>query len=304
MSNELLLIKKSAPLSGTLSLVGAKNAVLTIIASLILTDGKSVLKNVPVSSDVYQMIKLLETLGAETDFNKEQKILTVDTSSINKFEVSPEIMNKMRASVLVMGPLLARFQKAKIALPGGCLIGARPIDFHLNGFRKMGAIIEQDGEFLGATLNSTNLETDRLIDRRVVFQYPSVGATENIMMCASLIPGITTIINAAYEPEVIDLAEALKKMGAKIEYGAGLTMRITGVERLNPIEHSIVPDRLEGGSLLLAAAITGGKIHITNGRPDHMDLFLEKLEEMGHHIDRSDGVFLRFRDLAPPAALI
>jgi len=287
MTSEYLLIKKSPPLKGTVSLTGAKNAVLTIMASLLLTNGKSTLTNVPDSTDVRQMIRLLTDLGATTSFFPEKNLLEIDTLTVNKFQVAPEIMNKMRASILVMGPLLARFHKAKVAMPGGCLIGIRPIDFHLNGFVRMGVTINQDGHFLDAAFDNSVPQ-----ERRIIFEYPSVGATENIMMCATLIPGTTTIINAAFEPEVFDLIAVLKKMGATIECGPGLVIQVTGVSSLQPIKHSIIPDRLEAGSLLLAAAITGGTVHITNGRPDTMDIFLEKLSQMGHTIKKNDGITL------------
>ncbi|MCK4517166.1 UDP-N-acetylglucosamine 1-carboxyvinyltransferase [Candidatus Babeliales bacterium] len=286
MSNAHLLIKKSQPLNGQISLAGAKNAVLAIMASLLLTSGKSVLRNVPNSADVIQMIKLLTNLGAHVLFDPEEKHLEVDTSRVNNFQVSSETMNKMRASILVMGPLLARFGKAEVATPGGCLIGSRPIDYHLTGLKKLGVTINENN-FLHATLKNQHKT-----DRRVAFEYPSVGATENIMMCATLLQGTTTIINAALEPEVLDLATVLRKMGANIEFEPGMFITITGVNRLNPIDHKIIPDRLEAGSLLLATAITGGTITLTNARPNHMDIFLQKLEEMGHTIKRENGITL------------
>jgi UDP-N-acetylglucosamine 1-carboxyvinyltransferase len=279
--NSYILVKKSPPLKGVSEISGAKNAVLVIMAALILTDGISLLENVPSSADVLQMIKLLEDLGALVTFDVNKKILKVDTSQINKFEVKQEIMSKMRASILVMGPLLARFGKAKVALPGGCLIGARHIDFHLKGFKKMGAIIEENGPYIYASLKSyQELPTTT----HIVFEYPSVGATENLMMFATLCKGETVIINAALEPEVFDLIEVLTKMGAKIEYLKGATLRIRGVSKLKPVSHTIIPDRLEAGALLLAAAITGGEISLPQARADHMDLFLEKLKEMGHTV--------------------
>lgn len=281
MSNGYILIKKSPPLSGTVELVGAKNAVLVIIASLILTNGVSVLENVPNSADVLQMITLLEDLGAVITFDQEKNILTVDTQNISKFEVKPEIMNKMRASILVAGPLLARFGRAKVAFPGGCLLGARPIDYHLSGFKKMGTIIETHDYFINLTLKPYQELQDLT---RLVLEYPSVGATENLMMLAALKKGVTEIVNAAIEPEVLDLIDILTKMGAKIDCSQGQVIRIVGVSKLNAVNHSIVPDRLEAGAILLAAAITGGSISLPQARADHMDLFLEKLSEMGHHI--------------------
>ena len=277
MSTSYIAIEQSSGLQGTLELVGAKNAVLVIIASLLLTKGKSRLTNVPASDDVLQMIKLMQSLGAEVFFYPQEHLLEVDTSTVTKFQVSADIMKKMRASILVMGPLLARFGKADIALPGGCVIGTRPIDYHLKNFKKMGAIIEECGDFLTA-------RADLLHAQRIVLEYPSVGATENIMMAAALTPGITSIINAALEPEVFDLIAILKKMGAKISVEAPATIHIEGVASLQAVEHAIIPDRLEAGALLLAAAITGGSISLPQAHAYSMDVFLMKLEEMGHEV--------------------
>jgi UDP-N-acetylglucosamine 1-carboxyvinyltransferase len=276
-----ILVQKSAPLIGTIEVNGAKNAVLVIITSLILTDGISTLKNVPNNADVRLMIKLLEDLGALVSFDVEEKKLTVDTSGLRKFEVKADIMNKMRASILVMGPLLARFGKAKVAMPGGDLIGLRPINYHLEGFKKMGIIVENNEPFVSASLKSYQ---DQPANTRIVLEYPSVGATENLMMFATLCKGETVIINAALEPEVIDLIDILKKMGAHIDILPSATLVIKGVQRLNPVTHAIIPDRLEAGALIMAATITGGEITIPNARPDHLDIFLEKLKEMGHQV--------------------
>lgn len=290
MPKEYLRIRQSPQLKGTINLLGAKNAVLPIMASLLLTSGKSTLNNVPNSEDVQQMIKLLTNLGAETHFDTEQHKLEIDTSRVNQWNVDPENMNKMRASILVMGPLLARFQKAQVALPGGCLIGARSIDLHLKGFNQLGVTITHKEHSLSAVQHhAAHIPTER----RIVLEYPSVGATENIIMCATLTSGTTTLINASLEPEVLDLIKALQKMGAKILYGAGLTLHVTGTNSLKPITHTIMPDRLEAGSLLLATAITGGEISIPNGQSEHMDVFLEKLEEMGHAIETKQGITLK-----------
>jgi len=278
MNHGYISILKNRPISGTAQLVGAKNAVLVIIASLILTKGKSVLHNVPQNADVLQMMRLLEELGADVSFDIEKKQLTVDTSDLNRYAIQPEMMNKMRASILVMGPLLARFGKANIAAPGGCVLGARPINYHLVGFKKLGVTVEEQGLFLLARVDQKTTRT------RIVFEYPSVGATENIMMFAALGHGELVIVNAAIEPEVLDLIDVLKKMGAKIDVLPGATIHIQGVQSLHPVVHSIIPDRLEAGALLLATAITGGTITLTNARPDHMDIFLEKLREMGHDV--------------------
>ena len=282
MSNGYLVLNKSTALHGSVELTGAKNAVLVILASMLLTDGVSILTSVPNYSDVSQMISLLRDLGAIISFDPSSGKLEIDTRGVNKFEVKPEIMDKMRASILVMGPLLARFGRAKVALPGGCLIGKRPIDYHLAGFKKLGATIEENGMFLDASLKPHN---ERSGYSRFVLEYPSVGATENIMMFAALGEGETVIVNAALEPEVLDLIDVLRKMGAKIDCSAGQVISIKAVERLIPVKHSIIPDRLEAGALLLAACITGGEIALPNARADHMDLFLEKLREMGHTVE-------------------
>jgi len=282
MIQEFISIEQSGPLQGAVELTGAKNAVLVIIASLILTHGKSRLTNVPRSDDVLQMIALLESLGATATFHETIHVLEVDTSHINSWKVSPDIMKKMRASILVMGPLLARFGHADIALPGGCVIGTRPIDYHLKNFEKMGVEIQQQSHFL--TTSAPQLRA-----ARIILEYPSVGATENIMMAATLTQGTTQIINAALEPEVLDLVDILQAMGAKITIQAPATIVIEGVTQLHPVQHQIIPDRLEAGALLLAAAITGGSIKLPTARADHMDVFLLKLQEMGHTIVRGDN---------------
>lgn len=273
-----LIVHQSSVLAGDVELVGAKNAVLVIMASLLLTEGTSVLYNVPCSYDVLQMITLLEDLGAIVVFDRKHNRLEVNTATINGFHVRPEIMKKMRASVLVAGPLLARFGRADIALPGGCVIGSRPIDLHLKNFAKMGVEAVEEKEFLSVRANG------QLQSRRLVLDYPSVGATENIMMLAALTPGQTTIVNAAVEPEVLDLVSVLHAMGARITVQAPATLLIDGVQTLKPITHSVVPDRLEAGALLLAAAMTGGSVGIPDAQIDHLDVFLLKLEEMGHRI--------------------
>ncbi len=297
MSEWYLQVAQSRPLNGEATLGGAKNAVLVIMASLLLTNGKSRLKRVPASSDVLHMIALLESLGATVWFDRENHILELDTSSVNKWRVSPEIMQKMRASILVMGPLLARFAKADIALPGGCIIGARPIDYHLKNFSKMGVVIEEQGSYLRVHANP-------LLARELVLDYPSVGATENLLMAAVCAEGITTIINAALEPEVLDLIAVLQKMGAKITINAPATLEITGVTQLHVIDHEIVVDRLQAGALLLAAAITGGSVTLPDARADHLDVFLLKLGEMGHIISVGpDKRGIRFTATQTPQAV-
>ena len=279
LTNGYILVEQSLNLSGSVGLVGAKNAALPIMASLILTSGKSVLHSVPNSADINEMIELLIDLGAKISFDQENNILEFDGSSIYKAEVKHEVMDKMRASILVMGPLLSRFKKARVAFPGGCLIGARPIDFHLKGFESLGVKITYDNNYIYASA-----QYDLYENRKIVLEYPSVGATENLVMFATLQHGITKIINVALEPEVLDFIEVLKKMGADITFDFPATIIVTGVKKLNSINHTVIPDRLEAGALLLSAAITGGQIELPAARPDHMDLFLEKLKQMGHEI--------------------
>ncbi len=275
-------VEKSQPLRGTVELAGAKNAALVAIAALLLTRGVSQLGSIPASSDVEQMMMLLEHLGARVFFDRTAGVLTVDTSNLVQAQIPAAIMSRMRASILVMGPLLSRFSSVTMAKPGGCLIGSRPIDFHLKGFKKMGIAIFEDGEKITATMTP---EATRETERRVVLEYPSVGATENLMMLALSLPGTTSIINASLEPEVLDHISLLRKMGANIEYVVPQTLVIVGGIALNPVNHhDIIPDRLEAGAILLAAAITKGSVTITNGRPYDMDVFLEKLREMGHSI--------------------
>lgn len=289
MDNAYFEIEQTLNLQGTTHLVGAKNAVLVIMASLILTNGKSVLKNVPVSVDVMHMIELLEQLGATVIFDKLNHELTIDTFALNGWQVHAEIMRKMRASILVMGPLLARFGRADIAIPGGCSIGARPIDYHIKNFEKMGVSINQEACYLKAEVGELKAKT-------IVLEYPSVGATENCMMAATFARGKTRIVNAALEPEVLDLIAVLQKMGAHIAIFAPATIEIEGVEVLMPVEHTIIPDRLEAGTLLLAAAVTGGSIFIPNINAGMLDVFLLKLEEMGHVIiigDDGNGITLQ-----------
>jgi len=288
MQQEYILVKKSAPLSGEVLLSGAKNAVLPIMASLLLTSGVSVLKNVPRLTDVEFMVTLLQELGAHVVCDYSNGILIIDTTQVDRWTVSESLMKKMRASIVVLGPLLARFKSADLAMPGGDAIGARPIDYHLKNFQKMGAVITQTADLI-------SLKADHLIAQRFVLDYPSVGATQNILMATVLIPGTSHIVNAALEPEIIDLIAVLKKMGAQIEIESPATLKIIGVNALQPVEYTVMNDRLEAGALLIAAAITGGEITIPNASCDNMELFLMKLEEMGHQITclKDGGVHLK-----------
>ncbi len=274
---ELIVVRKSKPLSGCVMLHGAKNATLVMMAALITARGVSRLHNVPNIADVHIMIRVLAALGVTAVYDAPAKVLTVDATEVISQTVPASLMQQMRASILVMGSLLARVGYASVGLPGGDAIGKRPIDFHLKAFRKMGATVIEHGDMVTA-------EVAVLKPCRIALEYPSVGATENIVLAALGTPGRTTIINAAIEPEITDLIALLRTMGAQITIEVPATIHIDGGIPLQPTEYTVMPDRLEAGSLLLAAAITGGSLQLPNARPDTMDLFLAKLEEMGHMI--------------------
>lgn len=295
-----LIVQQSSGLSGQVSLAGAKNAVLVSLASLLLAEGISVLHNVPASQDVHTMLALLKHLGVQTHFDEVAKIVTVDTRGINRVDVCPDLVKQMRASVLVMGPLLARFGAADVAVPGGCSIGSRPIEYHLSLFAQMGVKIMHENEWVCARVSSvTGLQA-----RRLVLEYPSVGATENILMAATVTPGITTIVNAALEPEVLDLVALLKKMGAHIAVVAPAMLVITGIAALHPVEHTVIVDRLEAGTLLCAVAATGGHLVLPDARAYDLDIFLEKLRAMGHSVTvGTDGVGVELIATANPRAV-
>lgn len=277
VSSEYILVKKSEPLVGQVSLSGAKNSVLAVMASLLLTRGHSILRNVPDIEDVRQMILVLESLGARVSFDAEKNILEVDTKFLENNPLAQDSIKKFRASLLVFGPLLAQFKSVKIAMPGGDAIGARPIDYHIKNFSKMGAQVYQDREFLYGS-------AQELRAGRFVLDYPSVGATENLMMALVLVSGESWIVNAALEPEVLDVVEILQKMGALITVVSPAMIKIIGVEKLNSVDHTIIFDRLEAASILIAGAITQGDLFIPDADVFHLELFLMKLEEMGHQI--------------------
>ncbi|AIF44657.1 UDP-N-acetylglucosamine 1-carboxyvinyltransferase [Virgibacillus sp. SK37] len=270
---EKIIVRGGHQLKGTVKVEGAKNAVLPVIAaSLIASEGKSVIKDVPELADVYTINQVLSNMNADVHF--ENNTVTVDASNQLTTEAPFEYVRKMRASVLVLGPLLARYGHANVAMPGGCAIGSRPIDLHLKGFEAMGAEVHVGNGFVEAHVKG------RLQGAKIYLDMPSVGATENIMMAAALAEGKTVLENCAKEPEIVDLANYLNKMGAKI-VGAGTeTIRIEGVEKLYGVEHSIIPDRVEAGTFMVAAAITGGNILIENAESEHLRSVISKLEEM------------------------
>lgn len=269
-----IIVRGGKRLNGTVKVEGAKNAVLPVIAATLLaSDGKSVIKSVPTLSDVYTINEVLRFLNAEVEFKNNEVV--VDASKELSVEAPFEYVSKMRASVLVMGSLLARNGRARVALPGGCAIGSRPIDQHLKGFEAMGAKVQVGNGFIEASVE------DRLQGAKIYLDFPSVGATENIMMAATLAKGTTVIENVAKEPEIVDLANFLNKMGAKVR-GAGTgTLRIEGVDVLFGAEHTIIPDRIEAGTFLVAAAITGGNVLVQGAVPEHLSSLIAKMEEMG-----------------------
>lgn len=270
-----IIVKKSEPLRGTVKIDGAKNAVLPIIAATLLAEGKSVLKGVPNLRDVHVISDLLSHLGAEVTY--EGTTLTVDASNITTCEAPYELVRKMRASFLVMGPLLARFNHTKISMPGGCAIGTRPIDLHLKGFKSLGAEVEIDHGFVEA-------KTEKLTGNKLYLDFPSVGATENIMMAAALAEGTTIIENAAEEPEIVDLANFLNEMGANVKGAGTNTIKIKGVESLKGAEHTVIPDRIEAATYMVAAAMTKGDITVENVLMEHLKPIIAKLRETGCEI--------------------
>ena len=293
---EIIVVEKSGPLSGEVILHGAKNATLVMMAALLLPRGVSRLHNVPNIADVHIMIKVLGVLGVTAVYEPETRTLTIDATQVTAHMVPAALMQQMRASILVMGSLLARVGSASLGLPGGDAIGKRPIDFHLKAFRKMGAVVHEQGDMVTA-------EAFALKPARIALEYPSVGATENIILAALGAQGRTTIINAALEPEVTDLIALLRAMGAAITVEVPATIHIDGGLPLHPVEYTVMPDRLEAGSLLLAAAITGGSLSLPNARPETMDLFLAKLEEMGHIIVGCNKTGIRFTATPQPTAV-
>ena len=286
------LVQKSNPLNGEVIISGSKNAILPIMAAAILTKGKCELFEVPALRDVDVMAKLLRSVGSTVVEDYENSRLEIITEEILAEEAPYELVKKMRASILIMGALLARTGKARIALPGGCAIGARPIDLHLKGFQALGATIKEGHGYVEA-------RAEKLVGANIYLDFPSVGATENIIMAASLAQGITILENVAEEPEIVDLANFLNKMGAKIK-GAGTdTIKIEGVKELYGTKHSVIPDRIETGTFMLAAAITRGTVLIKNAMPDHVKPIIAKLRECGVVVEYNDESILIKADIKP-----
>ncbi len=283
---EKIVVRGGRKLAGTVKVEGAKNAVLkTLVATLLASEGQSVLQNVPRLADVYTINNVLRNLKAEVEFDAEANTVTVNAEPNLKDEAPLEYVRKMRASILVMGPLLARLGRARVAMPGGCAIGSRPIDLHLKGFEAMGAKTIIGNGFVEAHVDG------RLKGAKIYLDFPSVGATENIMMAATLAEGTTIIENVAKEPEIVDLANFLNAMGAKVRGAGTETIRIEGVEKLHGATHYVIPDRIEAGTFMIAAAITEGDVEVIGAEREHLRPLISKMEEMGVKItDTEEGL--------------
>ncbi|KRL04170.1 UDP-N-acetylglucosamine 1-carboxyvinyltransferase [Liquorilactobacillus oeni] len=293
---EKLIVHGGNRLEGTVQIEGAKNAVLPILAASLLADeGTFHLDNVPVLSDVYMMNNVLRFLNVKVNMNEEKKTVDLDASDQLSYEAPFKYVSKMRASIVVFGPLLARLKHAKVAMPGGCAIGSRPIDLHLKGLEAMGAHVEQHDGFIEAT-------TKGLVGTDIYLDFPSVGATENIMMAATLAKGTTIIENVAREPEIVDLANVLNKMGAKVSGVGTERIKVIGVSELHGVEHTIVQDRIEAGTFMVAAAATRGNVLIKNAIAEHNRPLISKLEEMGVSVtEEQDGIRVIGTDNLKPA---
>jgi UDP-N-acetylglucosamine 1-carboxyvinyltransferase len=276
-----LIIQGGSQLNGDVTISGAKNAALPILCASLLAETPLKLSSVAALKDIDTTIKLLGMMGVNVERAEDQ--VSLDASEVTSFEATYEMVKTMRASILVLGPLLARFGSARVSLPGGCAIGSRPVDLHIKGLKAMGAAIHITHGYIQAS--TLHLPNRRLQGARYYMDLVTVTGTENLMMAASLAEGTTVLENAAKEPEVVDLAECLNKMGAKIS-GAGTdVITIEGVEKLNGAEHNIVCDRIEAGTYMVAAAMTGGKVTLHNVRPDLLDAVVDKLREAGAGVE-------------------
>jgi len=272
-----LKITGGRPLEGTVRISGAKNSALPAMAASLLTQGEITLENIPLVNDIYTTRRLLRELGSTVEFDGDHAV-RLRAEKILSHEAPYDLVKTMRASVLVLGPLLARTGQARVSLPGGCAIGARPINLHIKGLEKLGATVKTEHGYVEAT-------AERLIGAEILFDKISVTGTENLMMAAALAEGETILQNAACEPEVVDLAQMLTDMGAKIQGAGGPTIRIQGVSELHGTTHRVIPDRIEAGTFLVAGAITGGALDIVDVNPRHQASIIEKLREAGVHIE-------------------
>ncbi len=286
---EKIVIHGGRPLQGTVQVSGAKNAALPLLFATLLAPGTHRLSNVPGLRDIDTTEKLLTILGGRVE--RDGDIFTVNSDDIRSDEAPYDLVRTMRASFLVLGPLLARVGHARVSLPGGCAIGARPIDLHLKGLEALGAKISLDHGYVEA-------RADRLRGARICFDFPTVGGTENLMMAAVLAEGVTVLENAAREPEIIDLADALISMGAKISGAGTANVTIEGVDSLQPLHYRVMPDRIEAGTYMVAAAMTGGDIRIKDARLLHMEAFVGKLREAGVEIVEEED-YIRVRCSGP-----
>ena len=284
---EKLLVETSPRLTGSVRVSGAKNASLPILAASLLGTEDIILEDVPNLKDVEVMCEVLRALGSKVEKYDDGTIL-INSKDVNNYETSYDLMNKMRASFLVMGPLLTRLGKAKNSLPGGCAIGTRPIDLHLKGFRALGANVEELAGDISSMESYIMVSTDRLQGGRIYLDFPSVGATENIMMAAVMAEGETVIENAAMEPEIVDLSNFLRKLGGNIKGAGTSTITIKGVDKLGGARHQIIPDRIEAGTFMVAAAITNGDIVVENVIPNHLKPITAKLTEAGCEVIIND----------------
>jgi len=279
---EKFLVEKSGPLFGEVVIDGAKNAILPILAATILSEGKCVIKNVPFLKDVEIMLMLLDKLGAETEFIVSEKKIVVDCKNISNIALPYELVKKIRASFLIAGPLLSRFGRVKIQLPGGCRIGVRPIDLHLKGFSLMGSDIKQEH-------GAVEITSGNLRGGNIYLDFPSVGATENIIMAAVLADGETNISNCSVEPEIGDLINFLNKMGARIEGGGSDNVKVIGVSSLSGTSYKVIPDRIEAGTYMVGAALTNGNVLIKNVVCDHLRPVIAKLRDMNVDVEEMDS---------------
>jgi UDP-N-acetylglucosamine 1-carboxyvinyltransferase len=282
-SLDKLIIEGGFPLNGEITISGAKNAALPILCASLLAETPLTLTSLPALKDVATTLKLLDTMGIKVV--QDGATVTLDASDVASFEATYEMVKTMRASILVLGPLLARFGTARVSLPGGCAIGSRPVDLHIKGLQAMGAAIHITHGYIQAS--TLHLPNRRLQGAKYYMDLVTVTGTENLMMAAALADGTTVLENAAKEPEVVDLADCLNKMGAKIK-GAGTdTITIVGVERLTGTTHPIVCDRIEAGTYMVATAMTGGNVTLKNARPDLLEAVIEKLREAGAHVSHT-----------------
>lgn len=289
-----ILINGGQPLNGDVTISGAKNAVLPILAATLLADGPVTIGNVPHLHDVTTTMELLGQMGVELVIDERMKI-HVDPRPAKRYFAPYDLVKTMRASILVLGPLVARFGEAVVSLPGGCAIGSRPVDLHLKGLQALGAEVSVENGYI-------NAKAKRLKGARINMDLVTVTGTENLMMAAALAQGTTVIENAAQEPEVVDLANCLNAMGAKVEGAGTATLVIEGVERLSGTTYEVLPDRIETGTFLVAGAITGGKVVAKHARPKTLDAVLAKLEDAGAHLNTGeDWIELDMRGRRPKA---